>query len=252
MSLLQALLANESGGRNVANTTQGTSSGQAQGFFQITTGTWNDFGGGKYAATPLQASYAQQADIASKIPLKRWDESTVAKMQATGLKVDPNKTLGENLAANGEGFGAAPEARVSGPVEAAGAGFGNEAATAAPQLYTPPAPTAPPTSAETTADAMADILGADRDFDNPYSSLAKTLAATVSDRKTTGLPKNVASASLPVPTFERSQLIQTDVPEELAPPGSLANLFKVGDIGQAVALSGIDPAGQPLRRRQYG
>ena len=66
-SLLGALLKNESGGRNVANTTEGTSSGQAQGYFQITTGTWNDFGGQKYAPNPLQASYEQQADIASRI-----------------------------------------------------------------------------------------------------------------------------------------------------------------------------------------
>src|SRR5580700_9067615 len=33
----------ESGNRNIPNTTEGTSSGQAQGYFQITTGTWNDF-----------------------------------------------------------------------------------------------------------------------------------------------------------------------------------------------------------------
>ncbi len=105
MSLLSALLGNESGGRNIANTTQGTSSGQAQGYFQITTGTWNDFGGTRYASNPLGATYAEQADIASKIPLKRWDSSTLAAMRATGKPIDPNKTLGENLAMNGENFG---------------------------------------------------------------------------------------------------------------------------------------------------
>jgi len=108
-TLLGALFQNESGGRNVPNVHEGTSSGQAQGYFQITTGTWNDFGGQKYAPTPLQASYAQQAEIASRIPLKRWDESTVAKMRATGRAIDPNKTLGENLALNGEGFGSSPD-----------------------------------------------------------------------------------------------------------------------------------------------
>jgi hypothetical protein len=252
MGLLQALLANESGGRNIANTTQGTSSGQAQGFFQITTGTWNDFGGQQYAPNPMQASYAQQAAIASKIPLKRWDESTVAKMQATGLKVDPNKTLGENLAANGEGFGAAPTARVSGPVEAAGGGGGNEAAKDAPQLYTPPVAAPPAAAADTTADAIGDLLGKDRDFGTPFSSLAKTLASVVSEKQSTGLSNAPNSPSLGVPNFERSQLIQTDMPEmTTAAPTGLANLFKVGDIGQAAALN-VDQLGQPLRRRQYG
>lgn len=98
--LLDALLRNESGGRNIANTHEGTSSGQAQGHFQITTGTWRDFGGGKYAPNPLGATYEQQAEIASKIPLKRWDPSTINQMRATGMPVDPNRTLGENLGGN--------------------------------------------------------------------------------------------------------------------------------------------------------
>lgn len=107
-TLLGALLKNESGGRNIPNVHQGTSSGQAQGYFQITTGTWDDFGGRKYAANPLGATYAQQAEIASKIPLKRWDKSTLNAMAATGLPIDPNRTLGENLAMHGENFGAGP------------------------------------------------------------------------------------------------------------------------------------------------
>ena len=107
--VLGALFQNESGGRNIPNVHEGTSSGQAQGYFQITTGTWNDFGGQQYAPTPLQATYAQQAAIAAKIPLKRWDETTVAKMRrASGGNIDPNRTLGENLAMNGEGFGTDP------------------------------------------------------------------------------------------------------------------------------------------------
>lgn len=103
-TLLSALLANESGGRNIANTTQGTSSGQAQGYFQITTGTWNEFGGQKYAPTPMQATYAEQAAIASQIPLRRWDSSTIARMRATGRPFDISKTFGQNLVANGESF----------------------------------------------------------------------------------------------------------------------------------------------------
>lgn len=103
-TLLAALLANESGGRNINNTTQGTSSGQAQGYFQITTGTWDEFGGQKYAPNPQAASYAEQAAIASQIPLRRWDSSTIARMRATGKQFDISKSFGQNLAANGESF----------------------------------------------------------------------------------------------------------------------------------------------------
>ena len=104
-TLLAALFANESGGRNINNTTQGTSSGQAQGYFQITTGTWDEFGGRQYASNPQAATYAQQAAIASRIPLRRWDSSTIARMRATGRSIDPHATLGQNLASQGESFG---------------------------------------------------------------------------------------------------------------------------------------------------
>jgi hypothetical protein len=129
--LLGALLRNESGGRNIANTHEGTSSGQAQGYFQITTGTWKDFGGGKYASNPLGASYDQQAEIAAKIPLKRWDSSTLAAMRNTGLPIDPNRTLGENLAMHGEGFGG-------------GARDGGQGAAPAQQAQPQQAPAPPP------------------------------------------------------------------------------------------------------------
>jgi hypothetical protein len=100
---LQALFANESGGKNVDNTHEGTSSGQAQGYFQITTGTWDEFGGQATGyAVPHDAPYAVQAAIASRIPLSRWDSSTIDRMRATGRAIDPRQTLGQNLAMNGE------------------------------------------------------------------------------------------------------------------------------------------------------
>lgn len=105
-SLLGVLFAAESGGHNVANTTEGTSSGQAQGFFQITTGTWDEFGGRQYAPTPLQANYEQQAAVASQIPLARWDPKTVAAIRAHYPQIDPRATLGQNVAAAGGNFAA--------------------------------------------------------------------------------------------------------------------------------------------------
>src|SRR4029077_10384990 len=69
---LEALQRFASGGRNIPNVHQGTSSGQAQGFNQITTGTWNEFGGTRYASDPLHATAEQQNEVASRIPLRRW------------------------------------------------------------------------------------------------------------------------------------------------------------------------------------
>jgi hypothetical protein len=134
-TLLQALLRNESGGRNIPNVHQGTSSGQAQGYFQITTGTWDEFGGRKYASNPLNATYEQQAEIASKIPLKRWDKSTLAVMRGTGKPIDPNRTLGENLAMHGETF--AGGARDSGSPAAATRGARDSGSLAVTTHYDP-------------------------------------------------------------------------------------------------------------------
>ena len=100
---LQALQHFESGGRNINNTTQGTSSGQAQGFNQITTGTWDEFGGRKYASNPQAATEEQQNAVAMQIPLKRWAPETLAYLEKQGFKLDRNATLAQNIAANGGG-----------------------------------------------------------------------------------------------------------------------------------------------------
>ncbi len=137
MSFLQTLFNIESGGgKNIANTTQGTSSGQAQGYFQITTGTWNEFGGQQFAPTPLQASYSQQAAIASQIPLGRWDPITISALRAGGYNVDPSQTLGQNLANNGENINLGPIGASTSPDPNAGGFPGvNYAGSDAPGTY---------------------------------------------------------------------------------------------------------------------
>ena len=102
--VLRALFQNESGGADVNNVHQSTTSGQAQGYFQITTGTWREFAdaaGIDLREYPIAhgTPYSVQAQVASVIPLRRWDSSTIAAMRAAGGKLDLNKTLGENLAA---------------------------------------------------------------------------------------------------------------------------------------------------------
>lgn len=108
--VLRALFKNESGGSLTVENPQGTTSGHAQGAFQITTGTWHEFAG--RAGIDLadypdakSAPYAVQAQMANVIPLKRWDHTTLEAMERAGGKLDPSKTLGENLRANGEGLG---------------------------------------------------------------------------------------------------------------------------------------------------
>lgn len=275
--LLDALLANESGGRNVANTTQGTSSGQAQGYFQITTGTWNDFGGTKYAPTPLQATYEQQAEIASKIPLKRWDPSTVAKMRATGKQINPDLTLGENLASNGETFASSykvtPDTSSTQPSVLVGkkgdehwtkpaitvrhpqnpqTGTGGYVAPGSPSdPGTLGAPTPGPPGTVGDAYAASEISRKN----DPFSDLAKTLAGSVGGLGGgTGLAQGAGDAAdLAPPTVEFASAQAAPLPA--APPidtTPLADLFKVApNIGQAMALN-VDAQGNPIRRRLYG
>jgi hypothetical protein len=247
--ILNALLQNESGGRNIANTTQGTSSGQAQGYFQITTGTWDEFGGRQYAPDPLHASYEQQAQIASKIPVKRWDESTVALMRGTGKPIDVNKTLGENLSANGENI-----------LQTTGA-----TSTSSAPAYT----TLTPPPAADAASAFAYLnnnnLYEEAEAATPppqYSPLADTLASSVDNASPQrqgsepigyndllGVPEGGAGDTLPP-----SALASQPGPEGQAPPAinpstdeSLADLFKVKPVGQAAML---DPkTGRPLLNR---
>lgn len=90
----------ERGGSNIPNTHEGTSSGQAQGYNQITTGTWNEFGGNKYAPNAMKATQDQQNEIAMGIPMHRWDPKTLNYLVKQGFTVDPNRTLGDNMALN--------------------------------------------------------------------------------------------------------------------------------------------------------
>ena len=96
----------ESSGSNIPNTHQTTSSGQAQGYDQITTGTWRDFAPaagvdlGKYP-NPLTAPQSVQRQVAQTIPMHRWDPKTLNGLIKAGFTVDPNRTLGQNIALNG-------------------------------------------------------------------------------------------------------------------------------------------------------
>jgi hypothetical protein len=136
---LTALQQFESGGRNIPNTTQGTSSGQAQGYNQITTGTWHEFGGDAYAPTPMQATREQQNAIAAKIPMGRWAPETLNSLRSQGFTINPKTTLADNIAANG---GTTPSSVPGTTINSTTPGAPTAVASAA--LTTPASP--PPTA----------------------------------------------------------------------------------------------------------
>ena len=96
---LDIVLNAESGDRNINNTHQGTSSGQAQGNLQITTGTWNDFAPKagvdlKQYPTPQSAPRSVQIQVGNTIPLNRWADTTVQAVLAKYPGIDTSQTLG--------------------------------------------------------------------------------------------------------------------------------------------------------------
>lgn len=93
----------EASGTNAPHSYATTSSGMARGYFQITDGTWKDFGGlATGYKTAYDAPYAVQKQIADKIPMNRWAPETLNKMQKAGYVIYPTKTLAENAALNND------------------------------------------------------------------------------------------------------------------------------------------------------
>lgn len=120
-SLYDIIAQAESGGNPYAVNPLGTSSGNAQGLYQITTGTWQDFAPGagvdlSQYPTALSAPASVQQQVASTIPLSRWASSTVAAVEnAFGGNVPTNETLGQIAAELGQSGGATASGVGSGP-----------------------------------------------------------------------------------------------------------------------------------------
>ena len=136
-SPLDIVLQAESGDSNINNTHATTSSGQAQGNAQITTGTWNDFAPKagidlRQYPTPDSAPRDVQIKVASVIPLNRWASSTVNAVLAKYPGIDTSQTLGaiqsaainpsgaSTAVAGGPAAPAAPGQPATGPVGSAG------------------------------------------------------------------------------------------------------------------------------------
>ncbi len=94
-----------SGGLNTYNPTS-TSSGNAMGFYQITTGTWNDFAPQAGVSldqfpNPNSAPLDVQTQVANQIPLSRWAGSTVSAVQQQFPGIDTSQPLGVLAAQTG-------------------------------------------------------------------------------------------------------------------------------------------------------
>jgi hypothetical protein len=101
----------ESGDQNINNVHQMTSSGQAQGNAQITTGTWTDFAPKagidlKMYPTPDSAPRSVQLQVMNTIPLNRWAKSTVDAVLAKYPGIDTSQTVGQIQSAALGGSGA--------------------------------------------------------------------------------------------------------------------------------------------------
>lgn len=105
----KALSGFEASNTNAPHSYATTSSGMARGYFQITDGTWKDFGGlATGYKTAYDAPYDVQKQIADKIPMARWAPETLNKMQKAGYVIYPTKTLAENAALNNDNGGGGP------------------------------------------------------------------------------------------------------------------------------------------------
>ena len=121
-SPLDIVLNAESGDRNIPNVHQTTSSGQAQGNAQITTGTWTDFAPKagidlKQYPTPDSAPRDVQIKVASVIPLNRWASSTVNAVLAKYPGIDTSQPLGviQSNAINPSGGSGTPASAPAAP-----------------------------------------------------------------------------------------------------------------------------------------
>jgi hypothetical protein len=124
VSILSSILGVESGGQNITqelgtrdvNNNYGAGGGDpAQGYFQITGATWQDFGGLNTGySSAIDAPYATQLAIAQNIPVARWGPDTQSALQAGGYQPQQGETLGQMLERYGEGSGGSPSTDLNG------------------------------------------------------------------------------------------------------------------------------------------
>jgi len=199
-SILSTIMRVESGGKNVPqslstadiNNNYGQGGGDpAQGFYQITGGTWNAFGGDKTGhKSALDAPYATQLQVAQNIPVERWGPATQQALKGAGYEPKPGETLGQMLARYNEDPTATRPEDVG----------GSSGAPAPTQPQAPQAPYAPPAGLLAQPSNAADLLAAQQAAakakagDDLYAGMAKTGTGLLGQAETPGTPFMQASA----------------------------------------------------------
>jgi hypothetical protein len=137
-SILATIMRVESGGKNIPQNIDDINMRRgdpAQGFYQITGGTWREHGGDATGnKSAIDAPYATQLQIAQNIPVERWGPATQQALKSEGYEPKPGETLGQMLARYNE------DPTATRPEDVGGSSAGGTTAVAA----TPAAPYAPP------------------------------------------------------------------------------------------------------------
>lgn len=185
-SILGTIMQIESGGKNVPQQIDDINmrnGDPAQGFYQITGGTWNEFGGGKTGSkSALDAPYATQLQIAQNIPVQRWGPATQQALRAAGYDFKPGETLGQMLTRYGE------DPNATRPEDVGGSSAGGTAqAAAGPQPWAPPASLlAPPTTAA-SASAAAGAASAEQKQQAAAAAMTKQGMGLLGEATTPGV-----------------------------------------------------------------
>ena len=153
-SILATIMRVESGGKNIPQQIDDINmrnGDPAQGFYQITNGTWSEFGGDKTGKkSPLDADYGTQLQIAQNIPVARWGPATQQALTAAGYEPKPGETLGQMLARYNE------DPTATRPEDVGGSSAGGTAtAAAAPAPPSPAIPGLLTAPTQTSADVAA-------------------------------------------------------------------------------------------------
>jgi hypothetical protein len=242
-SILGTILRVESGGQNKIQGDIGDQNNRsgdlAKGYFQITDGTWRDFGGldtGHPSA--ITAPYATQLKVASAIPIGRWGPATQHALAAAGYTYDPKQTLGEVLASYKEDPGATNPASISGSTPAAavaGAGGGETPRGAQGAGGTQPAAPA----AQTAAPAIIPIT--------PEQAFTSSIGQALASIGTSGVLSG-GGVSHPDPPPIRTPAMETPistpspVPAEFQPGGISSQLASLVGTQQDISPT---PPGTP-------
>ena len=214
-SILATIMRIESGGKNIpqslgtrdVNNNYGKGGGDpAQGFYQITDGTWREFGGDKAGhKSAIDAPYATQLQVAQNIPIERWGPTTQEALKSAGYEPKPGETLGQMLARYNED----PTATRPEDVGGSSAG-GTTAVAAAPAPYAPPAGLLAGSSDPAALLAAQQAAAKAKEEENAYAALTKRGTGLLGQAETPGAPFQAAQAQV-----HRPQVQPTAMPDFL-------------------------------------